>query len=296
MNSVGTKTAADRWQPQLGDVQETLLIPLYFRARETARPDAIVRDPHAVRIVAALDYNFSRFDDATNVALDCIIRSEIFDEQVMRFMSDHPGAVVVNLGAGLDARFLRLDDGHVRWFDLDMPDAIQLRQYFLPDGPRNRSIACSMFDPAWLDQVDAPAGTPILMIAEGLFCYFQEQQIRDLLVMLANRWPGVRVLFQSISPRYVQRDRSIPAVNKTRAKLLWGIEDGRQIESWDARYRYLDQWSLIDRHRRRWGRLRWLSWLPWVRSDLRKVMKVSLVQLDEPANAPKLLASAGSTR
>jgi O-methyltransferase involved in polyketide biosynthesis len=283
MRIVDTTTKVDRQRPELGDVQETLLIPLYFRARETERPDAIVNDPHAVRIVAALDYDFSRFDEAKFVALDCVIRSEVFDQQVTRFMSEHRGAVVVNLGAGLDARFHRLDDGHVRWFDLDMPDAIALRQHFLPDGPRNRSIACSMFDPQWLDQVDAPPATPVLIVAEGLFCYFQESQIRALLAMLAQRRPGVRVLFQSISPRYVRRDRDIPAVKQTLARFLWGISDGRQIEQWDARYRFIDQWSFIDRHRRRWGRLRWLSLLPWVRKELREVMKVSLVQLGEPA-------------
>lgn len=286
MSIVDTAAATDRWQPRLGDVQETLLIPLYFRARETQRADAIVRDPHAVRIVAALDYDFSRFDEAKNVGLDCVIRSEVFDEQVSRFMADNPGAFVVNLGAGLDARFWRLDDGRVRWFDLDMPDAIQLRRRFLPEGPRNRSIACSMFDPYWMDQVDATPETPLLVVAEGLFCYFQEQQIRQLLAMLARRWPGVEILFQSISPRYVHRQRRIPAVNQTRARLLWGINSGRQLEAWDPSYRFLGEWALIDRHRRRWGRLRYLAWLPWVRTDLRRVMKISRVRLGsrpEPA-------------
>jgi O-methyltransferase involved in polyketide biosynthesis len=266
-------------RPQLGDIQETLLIPLYFRALESERQDAIVRDPYAVQIVAALDYDFSRFDDATALAMDCVIRSEVFDEQVKRHLDRFPGSVVINLGAGLDARFWRLDDGRVRWYDLDMPDAVELRRHFLPDGQRNRSIAFSMFDPAWLDQVDAPSGTSVLVVAEGLFCYFEESKLRDLFTMLADRWSGVRVLFQSISPEYVLKDRSIPAVNKTRARFLWGINHAREIESWDPRYKFLDQWTLIDRHRRRWGRLRFWSWIPWVRNSLRRVMKISLVQL-----------------
>lgn len=33
---------ADQTKVQLGDVAETLLIPLYFRAKETQRPDALV--------------------------------------------------------------------------------------------------------------------------------------------------------------------------------------------------------------------------------------------------------------
>lgn len=279
--SVTLTLSGSKQQFDLGEVQETLLIPLYFRARESARPDAIVRDPYAQRIVSTLRYDFSRFDEGKYIGLDCVIRSEILDQQVQKFLAEHPDAVVINLGAGLDARFWRVDDGRVRWFDLDMPDAIALRRQFLDDGPRNRSIASSMLEPAWLQAVDAPSGTPVLVIAEGLFCYFVESQIRQLFAMLASRWPGVQLLFQSISPQYVASEQSLPALNRTRARLLWGINSGREIEQWDAGYRFLNEWSFIDRHRSRWGWLRYRSWLPWVRTELRRVMKISLVQLEE---------------
>jgi O-methyltransferase involved in polyketide biosynthesis len=279
---------AARWKPTLGDVQETLLIPLHFRARETARPDAIVRDPEAVRIVSQIDYDFARFDEARIVGLDCIIRSEIFDERVRAFIERHPDAVIINLGAGLDARFRRVDNGRIRWFDLDLPDAIGLRDRFLPAGGRVTHLAMSMFDPAWLDQVAAPAGTPVLVIAEGLFCYCEEGDIRKLFAAVAAHWPGAHVLFQSISPRYVGREADVEAVNLTRAKLRWGVQSGREVAAWQPGWRFVGEWAFIDRHRHRWGRLRWLSLLPWVRHDLRTVMKVSEVALDP---RPDLAAS-----
>lgn len=280
---------ADRRRPALGDVQETLLIPLHFRARETGRPDAIVRDPEAVRIVAEIDYDFARFDAAWIVGLDCVIRSEIFDERAKAFIARHPDAVIINLGAGLDARFQRVDNGRIRWYDLDLPDAIALRDRLLPATGRVGHIAASMFDPAWVEQVTAPSGTPVLVIAEGLFCYCAEEDLRRLFAMLAARWPGVHVLFQSISPRYVGREARVPAVNLTRAKLRWGVESGREIEGWNPAYRFLGEWAFIDRHRRRWGHLRWLSLLPWIRRDLRTVMKISEVELGSvpgPAGQP----------
>jgi O-methyltransferase involved in polyketide biosynthesis len=275
---------AARWQPTLGDVQETLLIPLHFRARETARPDAIVRDPEAVRIVAAIDYDFTRFDAAWVVGLDCIIRSEIFDERVRAFIERHPDAVIVNLGAGLDARFRRVDNGRIRWFDLDLPDALELRDRFLPAGERVTHIGMSMFDAAWLEQVAAPPGTPVLVIAEGLFCYCDEAEIRKMFAAVAARWPGAHVLFQSISPRYVGREADVEAVNLTRAKLRWGVASGREVAAWQPGWRFVGEWALIDRHRHRWGRLRWLSLLPWVRRDLRTVMKISEIELAPPAS------------
>lgn len=277
--ATGSATQAPRWRPSLGDVQETLLIPLYFRAQETLRPDAIIRDHEAVRLVENIDYDFTRFDTAWTIGLDCVIRTEILDERVRAFLDRHPDAVVINLGAGLDARFHRVDNGRVRWFDLDLPDAIDLRDRLLPPGDRVVHLACSMFDFSWLDRVDAARSTPVFVIAEGLFCYCEERAIRKLFKTLAERWPGLHMAFQSISPRYVGRQARVPAVNLTRARLLWGIESGREIEAWDPSYRFLGEWAFIDRHRPQWQHLRWLSLIPWVRSDMRRVMKISEVRL-----------------
>ena len=43
----------------LSAVSQTLLIPLYYRAMESQRPDALVRDPKAVELIGQLDYDFS---------------------------------------------------------------------------------------------------------------------------------------------------------------------------------------------------------------------------------------------
>jgi O-methyltransferase involved in polyketide biosynthesis len=270
---------------QLGEVQETLLIPLYFRARETQRNDPIVRDPKAVEIVAALDYDFTKFDSAGTVYLDIIIRTEVMDEQVRAFIDRHPEAAIINLGAGLCGRFGRVDNGRIEWFDLDMPDAIELRRQFYPEGPRNHILAGSMFDTDWMDAVPVRHGQPVLIVAEGLFCYFEGAEVRRLLAVIAKRWPGSEVLFQSISPRYVNQQHRVGAVNQTRAALKWGINSGRELSDWDASYRLLGEWCFIDRHRRRWGWLWYAAWLPWVRKDLKTVMKVSHVRLGESVSA-----------
>lgn len=47
-------------------VSETLLIPLYMRAKESSRADAIIHDPIAQRIVESIEYDYSKFDTAKN--------------------------------------------------------------------------------------------------------------------------------------------------------------------------------------------------------------------------------------
>ena len=45
----------------LRGVSETLLIPLYNRAMEAQRPDAIMKDEQAVALVKQMDYDFNQF-------------------------------------------------------------------------------------------------------------------------------------------------------------------------------------------------------------------------------------------
>ncbi len=134
---------------KLGTVQETLLIPLYFRAKESERDDAICHDSRAQEIVANLDYDFAKFDSWW-LQNDVAIRTEIFDEVVQDFLDRHPQGTIVNLGAGLDGRFYRLDNGLVTWCDLDMPDSIELRSRFYPTSDRNFSIA-RVVEPVLID-------------------------------------------------------------------------------------------------------------------------------------------------
>ncbi len=261
--------------PQLGQVQETLLIPLYFRAVESQRPDAIITDSYAVEIVEALDYDFAKFNHAWKVQLDVAIRTEIFDRLTKEFLTAHPSSIVVNLGAGLDGRFLRLDNGRVRWLDLDLPDAIALRRQFYTESERNQFLALSVLDTAWIDALAVRESDSVLLLAEGLFCYFTEAELKSLLRSLVDRLPDAQLVFQSISPEFVQQQHRVPAINSTQAVFRWGIESGRELESWDSRIKFIDEWAFIDQHPARWGLLRLARYWPPAYKKIRDVMKIS---------------------
>ncbi|HSO13012.1 MAG TPA: hypothetical protein VLT51_11605 [Anaerolineales bacterium] len=64
---------SDLFSPDLSSVAETLLIPLYNRAMESQRPDAIMKDEKAVVLMKKIGYNFDqitkiRMFDANKVA------------------------------------------------------------------------------------------------------------------------------------------------------------------------------------------------------------------------------------
>src|SRR5437016_2040171 len=92
----------------LGAVQETMLITLYGRALASRAGCKLLRDPRAIEIVEAIDYNVRRFADEAQV-LGAMLRTRILDEIAQAFLAWAPGATVVEIGAGLNARFQRLD-------------------------------------------------------------------------------------------------------------------------------------------------------------------------------------------
>src|SRR5512139_3519560 len=146
-------------KPILSGVPETLLITLYIRAVESQRPDALVKDERAEALVSQLDLESLRktlalTDDFSRVAV--ILKSREFDRLARDFLVRHPDAVVVHIGCGLDTRFERVDNGRVQWYDLDLPDVIELRRKLVGgEGTRRHFLACSVLDSAWLDTVSA---------------------------------------------------------------------------------------------------------------------------------------------
>ena len=268
-------TSPTRQPIRLGPVQETLLIPLYYRAGETQSDAPAFCDDHAVAILPQIDYDFTGFDNAWALRNDIVVRTVVFDDLVHAFVQQNPDAQIINLGAGLDARFHRVDNGRIDWHDLDMPDAIDLRNRFLPTGPRNHTIARSMFDTDWFEQVDPDPARPTLIIAEALLFYFEEHQIRDLLQKLTHRFPHGELIFQSTSPRIVGRRSTVPVLRNMGAELKWGIPTAAALRQWNPNYRLLSEQSLVDRLPHRWRYYRWAKHLPRIGPYIREVMKVS---------------------
>ena len=113
-------------------VAETLLIPLYMRAKESRRRDAVLHDPEAERLVARIAYDYGKFDKAWMSALGCVVRSRYYDQRVESFIRLNARPVVVNVGCGLDTRFQRIAERrNAVFYELDLPEVMAIREKLL---------------------------------------------------------------------------------------------------------------------------------------------------------------------
>jgi len=229
---------------QLGTVQETLLVPLYARAVDARKKRPILNDPKAVEMVDSIDWDFQRFHQRWRIAA-ATLRTSIFDVPVRDFLSRHPEGTVVEIGAGLNTRFERLDNGAVHWFDLDLPDSIELRKKFFTDSERRTTLTASVLDPSWMDAVRQSPG-PYFFVAEAVFIYLTEQQVKLALAQIAANFPNATIAFESMPLNSIRHGNEDHARQKIDARFTWACEDPIEIERWKIGLRLLDSRSLLD--------------------------------------------------
>jgi len=248
---------------ELSGVAETLLIPLYYRAMETRRPDALIQDQKAVALVGQMDYDFSAFKLDKDDQVGLILRNREFDRYARDFLARNPEAVVVHIGCGLDSRFERVDNGQVEWYDLDLPQVIDLRRKLIGgEGARYHLLGCSALDSAWLDTVGVHRPRPFLFLAEGVLVYMREAQVKSLVLTLQERFPGAELVCDAQSPYLVRIGNLRLTFSKLGVRQHWALKRGRDLETWGEGIRLLDEWFYFDRPEPRLGGSQWMRHVP----------------------------------
>lgn len=189
-------------------VQETLVIPLYGRKMCSERFPRLFRDETAIRLVDAIDYDFSALAKKSESAmqqfgfLEVAMRQNDLAWEVRDYLESHPHAAVVNLGCGLDNTGHHCDNGTCRLYNLDFPDVIAVRDQLLPAGEREENIGCDLNNTAWFEKIDASGGA--VFFAAGVFYYFLREQVRTLICAMAKAFPGGKLVFDAAGKKAVK--------------------------------------------------------------------------------------------
>ncbi|MDY6084925.1 MAG: class I SAM-dependent methyltransferase [Dialister sp.] len=218
-----------------------------------------------MELVKKLDYDFSKFQKATLSQSGCAARSAILDRETKRFRRNHAHAVCINLCAGLDTRFYRVNRDGLDWYNIDLPNVIRLRAELLPEETDNvHNVAGSILEADTFSFKEEVSGRPVLLIMEGASMYFTEEEMRRLLKMLQDQFPRAVMLMEVMPPFLIRHQKHHDSVGKyVKARFIWGVTDGKELEQLVPSIRFCRQWTFYEGVRRRWGVMGLLSFIPW---------------------------------
>ncbi len=231
---------------QLKKEMETLIIPLYGKARMSEM--GIFHDPYAEAAVAKLDYDYSGLKIQNKTQVMLAMRAALIDDFVRNFISENPRCLVLHLGCGLDARFMRLGLQVVgMWYDLDFPEVIEIKKQLHCETSNYQYIASSVTDLNWLERIEA-AENEVLVVAEGLLMYLSENEIKALFSALQLKFRSCTIIFDAYSKLTAKRAKQHPSLQKTGATIKWGVDDPREIEGYIKGAKYLKTLYLTDKN------------------------------------------------
>jgi O-methyltransferase involved in polyketide biosynthesis len=214
---------------ELSSLEKTMTVPLWHRAQASKAHPEILNDMKAIELINRLDYDFSICEQRFVVedSFRSAARARQFDDKLRAYISIHPNASIMNLGAGLDTAFYRVDNGFIEWYDLDLPNVIALHKELLPEPDRVKYIAKPLFDMSCADIDRADNG--IFILAKGILWFFEEADIKRLLSSLADALPGAELLCEACSKLGASIvNESLKSVDMD-VKVKWELEDARVI-------------------------------------------------------------------
>lgn len=221
----------------LNRISETMLQTLYARAKESQKPKHKIYDEKAIEAVGQIGYDFSAADKDVTMSTGVIARTILLDRMVSDWLKEHVSATVINIASGMDTRYYRIDHENVRrWYNVDLPDAMRVRERYLKDVDQITNIAASAMDEKWAEEIsnaettqtEETAAGNVLVIVEGLSMYLSEDDIRKIFSIVGHYFRHVTIFFEILNPKFVKKDIE-KSISQSGAVFTFGAAGGEEI-------------------------------------------------------------------
>jgi methyltransferase (TIGR00027 family) len=218
-------------------ISDTALWAAAFRAREFERDDALFRDRFAGRLAGPRGFEIANCLSTEANHASWVTRTYLFDEFVTREIAKGVD-LVLNLGAGLDARPYRMEiPASLRWVEIDDPELLQYKKEILEDEkPRCilERIGLDLRDfgatRALIEKLAASA-RKILVLTEGVLIYLPADEVAGLAVELRSHGSIRSWICEIVSPEVLQnmRDTAGQKMNASDARFQFGPVEGPEF-------------------------------------------------------------------
>jgi methyltransferase (TIGR00027 family) len=185
--------------PLVSNVSDTARWVAAYRAMESARPDALFRDPYADRLAGARGHAIAKKGPrSTRSGWPMIVRTRLIDDLVAASVAEGCDCVL-NLAAGLDTRPYRMElPASLEWVEADLGPMVDEKEALMAGIPSHCALRRERVDladrsarNAFLERATRGA-SHVLVLTEGLLVYLEttvvEAIARDLLAQPALEW------------------------------------------------------------------------------------------------------------
>ncbi|BAZ18360.1 tetracenomycin C synthesis protein homolog (plasmid) [Calothrix sp. NIES-4071] len=197
-----------------------------------------------------MNFFFRLIYKVNTLALACILRGILLDNWARDYIDKFPQGTIIDVGVSLNTRCERLNNDGISYFEIDLPDTMNLRRKLVNEKSNRKFINGSILNNAWIEKVAAtnPGNQPCLFIIEGVLQYLDEKKVKKVFSSIKNNFPGSLVAFDLISPSMIKKSKNAAntSLSKINAEFTWGLLNPLDIHSWDKEYKIVDVKTYFD--------------------------------------------------
>lgn len=248
-------------------IPEEMLLALRGRERESKREGHFLYDEKAVQVVEVLDCDFTEMDKSAEMGRGAIAKAVLLDEMVGDYIRENPGAAVVDISCGIDTRFYRVDNGQIRWYNVDVQEKIEARKRLLGSHERVIDVPKAVSDESWMEEIEERG--PILILAEGFAMYSARPEVQKLFRMAADRFENATVFMEITVPKVVKMAVDASTGQK---KYSFGVKNGRKLQKMAEGFRAVRDVSLLEGLKKLYPNYKYYQFFPGMRSMSNKIV------------------------
>ena len=249
----------------LEGVEKTMLLTLYTKAKHSQQKNHKFFDFKAIDVISEIDYDFSIADKDYQMQWGVISRTIVLDDMVSKYIRSHPRCTIVNIASGMDTRYNRLDNGIIKWYNVDLENSANFRLNYIKDSNRVKTLAYSAMDPSWVSEIDAT--DDVLFIIEGLSMYLTEEDNKRILDIIDENFKSCTVFTEIMPPVSVENVKE-KSVEEMDAKFIWGVQNGFELLKLNSNFKWIKDVNLFDGMNVYKPFTKLFTWIPFIRNRM----------------------------
>lgn len=208
----------------LKGVEDTLYIPLVARIYASKKFPEFFYDEKALSLEKYIPANYINENTTEYFYMASVCRQYMIDKKIKNFIETHNLCNIIFLGVGLETAFNRIGNKQGVFYQVDLPNVIEVRKKVLGSADNETLISGDMFTLDWIKEVDV--SLPTMVVVSGVYQYFKEEKIISMIKQMKDNIPKGELVFDATNSKGLKlANKYVKKTGNTEAQMYFSIDN-----------------------------------------------------------------------
>lgn len=212
----------------LSGVEDTLYIPLVARIYISENFPKFFYDEKALSLKQYIPTNLIEKNASEYFHMASVCRQYVIDKKIIKFLEENENCNVVFLGAGLETAYNRINNKTANFYQVDLPDVIEIRKKVLGNAENEKLISGDMFTLEWIKEIDTRL--PTMIAISGVYQYFYKDKIVDMIKKMKSFIPKGELVFDATNSKGLKiANKYVKKTGNVNAQMYFSIDNANEF-------------------------------------------------------------------